>query len=59
MNLKNWLDKGTITKEQYKKVLDKSYLVCLGKETNDADKKVYHQSLYYFSFPRGLKFYNQ
>lgn len=28
-------------------------------DTNDADKKVYHQNLYYFSFPRGLKFYNQ
>lgn len=30
--LKNWLDKGTITKEQYKKVLDKSYMVYLEKE---------------------------
>ena len=28
-------------------------------DTNDADKKVYHQSLYYFSFPRELMFYNQ
>ena len=28
-------------------------------DTNDVDKKVYHQCLYYFSSPRGIKFYNQ
>ena len=28
-------------------------------DTNDADKKVYHQCLYYFSSPRGIKFCNQ
>lgn len=28
-------------------------------DTNDVDKKVSHQCLYYFSSPRGIKFYNQ
>ncbi len=40
MNLKNWLDKGTITKEQYKKVLDKSYLVYLENEICNIYKKL-------------------